>query len=46
MTTAADMRYISPTEAAKALGMSTSSVYRAVANGHPRERVGAEERPM
>jgi excisionase family DNA binding protein len=33
MTTAADTRYLTPTEAAKPLGMSMSSVYRAIEQG-------------
>ena len=34
MTTTADTRYVSPTEAAKSLGLSTRSVYRTIENGH------------
>ena len=34
MNTAAKRRYISPAEAAKELGLSTSSIYRAIDGGH------------
>ena len=34
MTTTAYRRYISPAEAAKELGLSTSSVYRAISKGN------------
>jgi excisionase family DNA binding protein len=34
MHTAANRRYVSPSQAAKELGMSTSTVYRAIENGY------------